>query len=296
LRRLATALLLMMPLAGGAAADRAIVWQGAAIALVTEGEALAVSEAEIEAWVRKSAEAIGVYFGRFPTTRLRLVVNGVAGGGVKGGSTEPTDPVTISISLGSASRLDQLLAEDWVMVHEMIHGGLPWLPMNRSWFHEGVAVYVESIARVQAGHLSQERALRDFLRQMPHGVGGAGGFDGRRDWAKTYWGGALFCLLADIDIRRRTSNRKGLRDALRAISALGPYGTRGTFDEVLAAGDRATGTTVLRDLYTATAGAPIDIDLEGLWARLGVSLSGERVVLDDGAPDAAIRNAIFSAP
>ena len=58
---------------------------------------------------------------------------------------------------------------------------------------------------------------------MPKGLPAAGdrGLDYTPTWGRTYWGGALFCLLADIDIRKRTSNRFGLQDALRAIVAAG---------------------------------------------------------------------------
>jgi len=33
-----------------------------------------------------------------------------------------------------------------------------------------------------------------------------------------YWGGALFCLQADLEVRKRTGNAKGLQDALRGGS------------------------------------------------------------------------------
>ena len=60
----------------------------------------------------------------------------------------------------------------------------------------------------------------------------------------------MFRLVADVEIRRKTENRKGLQDALLAIVASG-----GTIDEewpllkVLEIGDKATGTTVLVDMY-----------------------------------------------
>src|SRR6266446_6989700 len=40
-------------------------------------------------------------------------------------------------------------------------------------------------------------------------------------WGRTYWGGALFCLLADVEIHRRAHNRYGLQDALRGIVRAG---------------------------------------------------------------------------
>jgi hypothetical protein len=36
---------------------------------------------------------------------------------------------------------------------------------------------------------------------------GDGGLDDTDSWGRTYWGGALFCLLADVRFRERTGNR-----------------------------------------------------------------------------------------
>ena len=44
------------------------------------------------------------------------------------------------------------LMDDWVLVHEMTHLALPDMGETQSWFSEGLAVYVEGIARVQAGN------------------------------------------------------------------------------------------------------------------------------------------------
>ena len=43
-------------------------------------------------------------------------------------------------------------------------------------------------------------------REMPRGLPnrGEGGMDDTHTWARTYWGGALFCLQADVAIREQT--------------------------------------------------------------------------------------------
>src|SRR3954451_8589377 len=116
----------------------------------------------------------------------------------------------------------------------------------------GAATYVEPVARARAGQLSAERIWAEFVRQMPNGLPGSNdrGLDYTSTWAPTYWGAALFCLVADVEIRKRSDNHFGLRDALRAILENG-----GTLDhrwkirEALRSGDRATGVAVLSELY-----------------------------------------------
>jgi hypothetical protein len=130
---------------------------------------------------------------------------------------------------------------------------------------------------------------------LPQGLPEEGdrGLDRTHTWGRTYWGGALFCLLADVEIRKQTGNRQGLEHALRAILAAG-----GTIqhdweiDRALAIGDRATGTRVLQELYEKHRAAAVPVDLDALWRELGVVRSGRTVTFDDTAPSAAIRKEI----
>jgi predicted metalloprotease with PDZ domain len=165
------------------------------------------------------------------------------------------------------------------------------------WLEEGLATYVEPLARARAGLLSDERVWRSFLRGMPNGLPRAGdrGLDHTPTWGRRYWGGAIFCLLADLEIRRRTDNRRSLDDAVRGIVAAGGnIAVRWPLARALAEGDRATGVPVLTELHAKMGAAPVPVDLEGLWKRLGVSLRGRSVAFDDTAPLAAVRRAMTS--
>jgi hypothetical protein len=143
--------------------------------------------------------------------------------------------------------------------------------------------------------LSEASIWNEMVRDMPKGNSQASdhGLNHTHTWASTYWGGALFCLVADVTIRKKTGNRKGLQDALRGIVAM-----QGTIDKdwppskVLAIGDDATGTSVLSDLYRAMGDTPGDIDLDSLWKELGVVASNDFIVFDDAAPSAEIRKSI----
>ena len=52
------------------------------------------------------------------------------------------------------------------------------------------------------------------------------------------------------------------------------------------------GTTVLEELYAKMGSAPMEVDLDALFLRLGVALRRGVVELDDRAPLAPIRRAI----
>jgi predicted metalloprotease with PDZ domain len=186
-----------------------------------------------------------------------------------------------------------------MMTHELIHTAFPSMDDEQHWIEEGLSVYVEPIARAQNGLLSPEKIWSDMARDMPQGNPGASdrGLDQTHTWGRTYWGGAQFCLLADVMIRKETHNQKGLQEALRAIVAAG-----GTIDhdwpitKAFAVGDQATGTHVLTQLYEQMRNTPKPVDLNTLWKDLGVEQMPDGVRLNNNAPFANIRKAITLPP
>jgi predicted metalloprotease with PDZ domain len=133
---------------------------------------------------------------------------------------------------------------------------------------------------------------------MPRGLPQSGdrGLDYTPTWGRTYWGGALFCLLADIRIREQTDGRKTLRDALRGIVDAGYDITRRSdLREVLTIADRATGVRVLTGLYDEMRDRPGIDDLDALWRSLGVSERSQSVVFDEQAPLGEIRRALTAS-
>jgi hypothetical protein len=185
--------------------------------------------------------------------------------------------------------------EDWVITHELFHVTLPTLSHEHVWLSEGLPTYLEPLARARAGLVSPEKVWGDLVEGLPQGLPEPGdrGLENTHTWGRTYWGGALFCLLADVAIRERTSNARSLDDALRAIVATGAdVEVQWEIERLLEVGDRATGTIVLRDLYQRLALAPESTDLPALWARLGVIERSGRVIFDDAAPLASIRRSM----
>jgi hypothetical protein len=185
-----------------------------------------------------------------------------------------------------------------MMTHEFIHMAFPDVSGESDehhWMEEGMATYIEPIARAQIGRMTSERVWGDFASDMPQGLPQTGdqGLDRTRTWGRTYWGGAIFWLLADVGIRQATHNQKGLQDAMRGILEAGGNITEDwAVERVVEVGDQATGTTVLHDLYQRMKATAVHTDLDDLWQRLGVQLKNGTVTFDDQAPLAEIRKAI----
>jgi hypothetical protein len=245
-------------------------------------------------WIASSARAVTVYYEQFPVSHLQIRLRFFDGRGVRGGRTTGWDGPAIAIAVGRSSNAAHF-TEDWVLTHEMVHLAFPSVPEEHHWIEEGSATYVEPIARARAGALTPEKVWGDLVDGLPQGLPQSGdrGLDFTATWGRTYWGGALFCFLADIQIRKRTGNKKGLEDALRAIlKAGGTIESDWPLTRTLEIGDGATGVPVLCELYDKMKAAPVSVDLSALWKELGVVPRGSKTEFDDGAPLAAIRKAI----
>src|SRR6266851_9410060 len=259
-----------------------------------EGSTLRLPAKDLFRWVRSAAESVTAYYGRFPVPQVLIRITTFEGRGVRNGMTFGDRGGRITIRIGNQTSPSEL-ASDWMLTHEMVHLAFPSVNEKHHWIEEGIATYVEPIARIRAGHLTAGQMWLDLVRDMPQGLPQVGdrGLDHTHTWGRTYWGGALFCLLTDVEIRRRTNNAKGLEHALRGIlDAGGDIREDWNLVDAFRAGDRAVGVSVLQPLYTRMKDMPVGVDLDSLWTQLGIQSDGASVRFDDSATLAAIRRAI----
>ncbi|MGH6879208.1 MAG: hypothetical protein ACREHV_17750 [Rhizomicrobium sp.] len=279
---------------------------GGKIEIAFAPERMGQQKSAVFEWVRQSAKAIMTYMGRFPVPRLRLLIVPVPGAEIHG-TTWGYEGAAIRITLGQDTP-DNDVVRNWVLTHELVHVASPSLQDEHEhlWLEEGLSTYIQPIARAQAGLVSPAYVWRQFLWGMPQGLPQPGdqGLDHTHSWGRTFWGGALFCLLADLRIRMRTDNRQSLQTAMRAIAAAGGnVEVRWPIARVLEITDRATAVPALTTLYETMKDKPYNVDLARLWSRLGVTQASPEIgfesgtiSLDDRAPLAAIRRAITTRP
>lgn len=266
----------------------------ATVQLAVATHRLPLSTAQAEAWVATSAGAVASYYqGRLPARRtLVLLMQGggestrgiTLGGGGPGVLVRASDRVTPSTT-----------ADDWVVTHELLHANFPDVGPAHSWLSEGLATYLEPIIRARVGLVDEAKVWRDMVDGMPQGLPRAGdqGLENTRTWGRIYWGGALFCLLADVELREKTGNRRSLDDVLLAIGKTGDSDQDyWPIERVLEFAERATGTQVLREMFERLAKKPGTVDLNQLFTRLGVRAQGDSVVFDEHAPLAVLRKSI----
>jgi hypothetical protein len=271
---------------------------GAEITAEVSGK-LDLTTAELTVWITTAANAVTAYFGRFPVDHYRIAIEPVAGeAGVGNGTTWSFGGAHTRMRVGEHTTVAQL-THDWVMTHEMVHTGFPDQPDAHHWIEEGTATYIEPLARSWVGNYEPAQVWADLVDGLPKGLPQRGdhGLDHTPTWGRTYWGGALFCLLADVEIRERTHGQRGLVDAMRGILAAGGNDqVEWSIEKTFAIGDKAIGVPVLEELYKRLKDAPVTPDLDAMWKALGVAIKDGKGVLDDQAAKAAIRKAISAPP
>lgn len=268
---------------------------------INAGEGSAMPEERLMEWIGRAVEAVSGYYGRFPVADARVEIRVVEGrASVFNAVTFGNSPQTMTrISVGQRTT-EQGLREDWVATHELVHLAFPSVPRRHHWIEEGLATYIEPLARLHAGQISENIFWRDMIRDMPQGLPKEGdeGLDRTHTWGRTYWGGAIYCLECEVGIRVKTGGRAGLQQALRGIlEKAGSIQVEAELADVLRAGDAATGTTVLLDTYGRMKEQAAPVDLASMWRELGVawkSGDGDRVQYDDRAKLAGVRKAIVT--
>lgn len=269
-----------------------------ATALPSPSKPRAMDLEKTAAWVEDGARHLEAYLGgTFPVAHTLVVVMPVPGRRVGSGFTLGGGGASVLLSVGDDVSL-AIAKEDWVLTHELVHVVTPTVGWPHAWMEEGLATYLEPLVRARRGVVSEATFWRDLMEGVPQGLPRAGdeGLNRTPTWGRTYWGGALFWLVVDVEIRARTGNRRSLDDVLRTFAAEGHTGEEPwTVEELLARGDAATGVPVLTESYASMAKAPGEPDLPALWKRLGLTLRREgrgAVVFDESAPLAAARRSI----
>ena len=260
----------------------------------TDGR-LAAGPDEVARWVADSARAVADFWHGFPVPRVQITVIVVPGRDrVVFGKVLPESAPGIALLVGENTPR-QALYQDWILVHELFHLGVPSFSGEGKWFDEGLATYFEPIIRARAGFISEESVWEEFTRAMPRGLHAVErqGVERAEDFSGVYWGGAILVMLADLEVRRHSAGARGLEDGLRGVRAAGGHASEvWPLERALALCDRATGVRALAPLAAAHAQRGRPVDLDALWRQLGVVSGAGGMRFDDRAPLSAVRRSV----
>ncbi len=262
--------------------------------VILDGE-LGVGRDELAAWVRSRARAVADFYGAFPAPRVTVMVIPAPGRrDVVFGKLLPESAPGVALLVGSDAG-GEALANDWVLIHELFHIGVPSFSREGKWFDEGLATYFEPLIRVRAGFWDEKSAWQSFALEMPRGAAALtrDGLEHARNYPGIYWGGAIYCLLADVDARERSGGALGLEDGIRRVFAAGGRSWDvWPLSKTLATADASYEAPLLTPLAQRYADTPHALDLEALFTSLGVERRASGFTLSDAAPRSWVRRAI----
>jgi hypothetical protein len=204
------------------------------------------TDAGIEIWLRRAAEAVAQLYGRFPRDRVAVVVIPNSSWGdtpILFGMARRGGGGSVMLLLNDAVHDDDLPGE-WVAVHELLHLGMPLVA--EPWMSEGFVTYYTHVVRARSGLLDhgsedQVRAALEILRSgfedRPSTRSLANASETMRQFGsyrRVYWGGAALAFDLDVRIRSASQNRRSLDDLMLALEALAPEKRRFAASDLLA--------------------------------------------------------------
>lgn len=208
------------------------------------------------------------------------------------GRVHPSSAPTLIAWTGQRFQ-ESSIRSDWVLLHEMLHLGIPPVMADAKWLDEGIATYLEPLLRFRAGWIPEEELWFELAQGLPRGRAGLEerSLQHARGINDVYWGGALFCFLADLATRRASSGQRGLEDGLRALLEEGILitGRRYSLAELIAVMDRGIGSAVLTTLKARHVDSSGPVPFDALLEELGVEFDGDSVVLRNDRPLSKMR-------
>ena len=270
-----------------------------------------ISDEGLRQWLDVAANTVArLYDGRFPVPHVQVIVVPYPGGGA---------PVYFGMALRGGGPAVQLLVSseatdaqfpgEWVVIHEFLHHGMPFVQHEDAWLSEGFVTYYTEVLRARAGFQDQRAAwgalLAGFGRGARSGAGQSLAAESRdmhenHAYQRVYWGGAAIALITDVALREAGSSLDVvMRHIQRCCAATQRVWPAEQVLQAMNAKSPATGTRLdieaLSGPILRSAGFP---DLSAIYRKLGVVVVDGDPTLDESAPLAKIRRAIFtqSAP
>lgn len=255
--------------------------------------------ADVTAWLAQGARAVAAFYGHFPVKNA--LVLGIPGerGRAPFGMALRGGGATVEIFLDRFADAKSL-ASDWTATHELLHLGVPRLPLEDAWLFEGLATYYTELVRARSGAITPRAAFQHLLDGFERGKKRARERSLREasakmrpnhDFYRVYWSGAALAFL--VDVAARKAHGKTLDGALRDLAACCATSAEDwTAERVLTEIDRSLGAPRFAQVAHAALERAEFPDLAPMLHELGVSpgLRGEAEFTP--APAAALRDAL----
>jgi hypothetical protein len=257
----------------------------------------------VRRWILDAVESVAMLYEGYPRDRLQVLVVPIdgAGGSVYFGMAARGGGSGVMLLVDRDAE-DHELPGGWTTVHELLHHGMPFA--REAWMSEGFVSYYTELMRTRMGHRSEKDGWRELAKAFGRGRRGGRGMTLAASSAnmmstfafqRVYWGGAAIAF--DIDIRMRTESggKLGFDDAMRELRrCCGDAPKRWPAQTLLAKLDAWYGKPIFTEIANEHLIGLAFPDTEAMMRRIGVTVDGDTVTLDDEHPAASVRRAIMA--
>ena len=173
------------------------------------GDSWKISRADLLSWMRGAAEAVA-RMGGMPTRHVQVILLPAPTASIGFGFATHGGGSTVVIFVGTAAT-PEVLREDWVAVHELLHLNMPMMDAESRWLNEGLSTYLEPLLRAQAGLHTPAQAWEQLHDGFQRGSGQPSKQSLRKDcidmhetrrYWRVYWAGAAILFRADLAARQ----------------------------------------------------------------------------------------------
>lgn len=264
----------------------------------------AVDVEGMHAWIAEAAQAVSELYGRFPVSRVQVLVVPIARGAepapwayvVRGGGP------AVQFFVNQRRPMEEF-RDDWTSTHELAHLLLPFIRHEDAWLSEGLATYYQNVLRARTGRMTAEQAWTRLHAGFLRGRDDARGMTlaqatqqmYRSDThMRVYWEGAAIMLLADVALRQASEGRLSMDSALAGLArcCLEPP-REWSAQELFERFDELTGTSVFSRLLTIHVTSTEFPDLAAVYRALGLHVSGGQLEFLDNEMERALRDSIM---
>jgi len=253
-------------------------------------------------WVRTAAETVALLYGTFPVPRAQVLMipAGASGTPVVFGLTSRGGGASVAALASTAVGEDAFVGE-WVLIHEFLHLGMPFVRSRDVWLSEGFVTYYTSVLRTRAGFRSQLDGWQSIVSGLGRGTRSARGqtlaeasaaMHEQHAYDRVYWGGAAIALMLDVYLRSQPGDHSldaGMRQ-LQDCCAQSPR--QWSAEEVLAVFDAFYGSSDVSKICASELARTAFSDLQASLESIGVEATEDGVALDQAGEQAALRQQI----
>ena len=286
--------------------QRSLRVAGADLRIVSLGTRDDIELDEFLDWLRSTAANIELVYGRLPNPHAAVLLRPASSWAW--GDARPVRFGRVVRDGGEAVELlinpERPIAEyyqEWIPTHEFSHLLLPYLDDRQRWISEGFAQYYQNVLLARAGQYSAQQAWQKLVAGLERGRNSAPGLSPneaardstRNSRMKVYWSGAALALIADVELRRRSSGTQSLDTVLGALQGCClPSARTWSGIDLFHKLDQLLDEPLFMPLYSRYADADNFPDTGPLLAQMGIVVAAGQIRLDDAAALAAVRNAI----